>query len=217
MKKISLFTLPYLFILFFSPVHADSNYTYHLNSIAQNTHLNKKIIALALKGYEYAKLSAPIEKNILTIVDYSQPSVAKRLYVIDLNTDTLLMNTWVAHGRNTGDLFSRSFSNQPESKKSSVGVFLTGDIYTGKHGKSMRLNGLEKNINDNAADRHLVVHAADYVSESFLKATGRMGRSFGCLAVNPQDLNRLIDLTKNGSVIFSYAQQEDKDKILAAL
>lgn len=201
-----------------SPTYAmSSTFDSHVKAIADSTHLSQKIIKLALKGYEYAHDRAHISKNVLTIVDYSQPSFAKRLYVIDLNTNKLLMNTWVAHGRNTGTAFSTHFSNQLESKQSSIGVFITEGTYNGHHGESMVLNGLEKDINNNAKNRHLVVHAAPYVSEVFLKETGRLGRSFGCLAVNAKDLTRLIELTRDGSVIFAYAPQEDNDQVLATI
>lgn len=189
----------------------------HAINIAKNTHLSQKIVKLALEGYQYARLHGQVNKQILTIIDYSQPSVVKRLYVIDLKTDQLLMNIWVAHGHNTGDLFSTHFSNSPASNQSSIGVFLTEGTYIGHHGKSMVLNGLEKNINDNAKSRRLVVHSAWYVSSDFLRKVGRMGRSFGCLAVDTHDLNRLISLTENGSVIFSYAPEEDHDQLLAKI
>jgi len=203
-----------LLISAISPLYA-FGYQNHVENISKNTHLSEKIVRLALSGYQYATAHTRINKSVLTIVDYSQPSFAKRLYVIDLQTDKVLLNTWVAHGHNTGDLSSVHFSNSPRSKESSVGVFITEGTYYGHHGKSMVLNGLEKNINDNAKSRRLVVHSAWYVSASFLRATGRMGRSFGCLAVNSGEIERLINLTKNGSVIFSYAPQEDHDHILA--
>lgn len=212
----AVYSLLSVFLIFVAlPACASDDYHNHLENIAKNTHLNQKIVKLALQGYQYAAAHAKINKNILTIVDYSQSSVMKRMYVIDLNTDQLLMNIWVAHGHNTGDLRSTQFSNLPESRESSVGVFVTEGVYTGHDGTAMVINGLEKNINDNAKSRRLVVHAAPYVSEEFAEATGRMGRSFGCLAVNPQDLNKLISLTKNGSVIFSYAPEEDNDHILS--
>jgi len=193
---------------------AASSFADHVGKIVENTQLNEKIIHLALSAYQFANKQAVVKKNILTIVDYSQPSTARRLYVIDLKTDKLLMNTWVAHGRNTGQLLSKHFSNAVESKQSSVGVFLTEGAYIGKNGHSLVLNGLEKNINHNAKARHLVIHGADYVSESFIKKTGRIGRSFGCLAVSAKDIDSLIQLTKNGSVLFSYALQEDSDPFL---
>lgn len=216
MKKLFL-SLKLIFLLLSPFPCLAASYDEHVANICKNTHLDKKIIKLALEGYQYANLHVKIHKNILTIVDYSQPSVMKRLYVIDLNTDRLLMNVWVAHGHNTGNLVSTHFSNSPESKESSLGVFITEGVYFGHDGESMILNGLEKNINDNAKVRRLVVHGANYVSEDFAHITGRMGRSFGCLAVNPKDLPKLIELTKDGSVIFSYAPQEDYDQILSKI
>jgi L,D-transpeptidase catalytic domain len=208
-----------IYILFailipFKVAHADF-YTNHVGRIVKNTQLNEKVVRLALRGYQYAAAHDRVKKKILTIVDYSKPSIIKRMYVIDLSTDQLLMNIWVAHGHNTGNLTSTHFSNRPESRESSVGVFVTEGIYYGHEGKSMVIKGLEKNINDNAMSRRLVVHAAPYVSSAFARATGRMGRSFGCLAVNVHDLPQLISLTQGGSVIFSYAPEEDYDHYLA--
>ncbi len=210
------FIIFFVLLLSFSQAYALSDDD-HVKIISKNTHLSEKIVRLALQGYEYATAHAHINKKVLTIVDYSQPSVIKRLYVIDLQTDKLMMNIWVAHGHNTGNLASTHFSNIPESRESSVGVFVTEGIYFGHDGESMILDGLEKNINDNAKNRRLVVHGAPYVSEAFAEATGRMGRSFGCLAVNPEDLPQLIALTKGGSVIFSYAPEEDHDQFLSKL
>ena len=208
-----IYRFAFLYLMSTSCVYASEGSS-HLINIAKNTHLDQKIIRLALKGYQYAAMHAHVNRPILTIIDYSQPSTKKRLYVIDLKTDKLLLNTLVAHGRNTGNFFSTQFSNQEQSKQSSVGVFVTENAYIGHHGKSMIINGLEKNINDNAKRRNLVVHAAQYVSEAFIRATGRIGRSFGCLAVDTQHVDELISLTEKGSVIFSYAPQEDKDIIL---
>jgi hypothetical protein len=215
MKQIIALLVLY-FLMFTANGYAVSDESVHIIKIASNTQLDKKVIKLALEAYHYATVHAAVSKPILTIIDYSQPSVRKRLYVIDLKTDKLLMNTLVAHGRNSGDALSMHFSNQEQSKQSSVGVFVTEGVYFGHHGKSMVINGLEKNINDNAKRRNLVVHAAQYVSEAFIQATGRIGRSLGCLAVGSQDINKLIDLTEKGSVIFSYAPQEDNDYLLKA-
>ncbi len=201
-------------ILIYIPAFASGYQDSHIQQISKNTQLDQKIVKLALSAYNYASIHAKIQKDILTIVDYSQPSVMKRMYVIDLKTNRLLMKIWVAHGHNTGNLTSLYFSNQPESRESSLGIFITEGVYRGSHGESMIINGIEKNINDNAKNRRLVVHAAPYVSEEFARVTGRMGRSFGCLAVNPEDLPELINLTKDGSVIFSYAPQEDRDPVL---
>lgn len=189
----------------------------HVTNIVKNTHLEPKIVELALKAYQYASDHGQVKKDVLTIVNYAQPSSEKRLYVIDLKTDQVLMNTRVAHGSKTGELKSENFSNANESKQSSLGVFVTTTTYIGHHGRSLQIAGLEKDINDNAATRRVVVHSAPYMSDEFLKEHGMSGRSSGCLAVRDLDITKLIDLTVGGSVIFSYAPLEDHDPNLAKI
>jgi len=190
---------------------AETSYTEHINNIVKNTHLDPKVVELAMKAYKYAQETTHVKKDILTIVDYSKPSSEKRLYVIDLKTDQLLLNTRVAHGKNTGLLTSDSFSNRANSNQTSLGVFVTTDIYQGKHGTSLRIAGLEKGINDNVASRAVVIHSASYMSDDFLKSHGYSGRSSGCLAVRELDISKLIQFTSGGSVIFSYAAPENHD------
>ena len=122
----------------------------------------------ALKGFYRLKEKGLIQKDILTLVDFSLSSNVKRLWVIDLATNTILYNSLVAHGRNTGEEFATSFSNNASSFKSSLGFYATGEIYMGKHGESLKLDGLEKGVNDKARERGVVMHAADYVSNLLL-------------------------------------------------
>jgi hypothetical protein len=158
----------------------------------------------ALKGFYLLKEKGLVQKNILTLVDFSLSSSTKRLWVIDLTTNTILYNSLVAHGRNTGEDFASSFSNAAESYKSSLGFYSTGEIYNGKHGMSLKLDGLEKGINDNARNRGVVMHAAEYVSNSFVKNNHRLGRSQGCPAV-PVELSKdIINTIKNKSCFFIY-------------
>ena len=158
----------------------------------------------ALKGFYLLKEKGLIQKDILTLVDFSLSSSTKRLWVIDLTTNTILYNSLVAHGRNTGDDFASSFSNSAESFKSSLGFYATGEIYNGKHGMSLKLDGLEKGINDNARNRGVVMHAAEYVSNSFVKSNHRLGRSQGCPAI-PVELSKdIINAIKNKSCLFIY-------------
>ena len=147
----------------------------------------------------------PLASNkIITIIDFSLPSTAHRLWTINLETGEILFNTLVAHGRNTGQNIAEKFSNIPQSYQSSLGFYLTGKVYTGKHGHSLRLKGLEKNINDKAWERAIVIHGADYVSESFIKAHGRLGRSHGCPAIPPEITEDFISTIKEGSLLFIY-------------
>lgn len=128
-----------------------------------------KTFSEALKGFYLLKERGVIKKNILTLIDFSLSSNTKRLWVIDLTTNTILYNSLVAHGRNTGEEFATAFSNLNSSFKSSLGFYATGEIYQGKHGASLRLDGLEDGVNDNARERGVVMHGADYVSESFIR------------------------------------------------
>jgi len=158
----------------------------------------------ALKGYYLIKEKGLIQKDILTLVDFSLSSNTKRLWVIDMATNTVLYNSLVAHGRNTGDEFANSFSNANSSFKSSLGFYATGEIYNGKHGMSLRLDGLEKGVNSNARERGVVIHSADYVSNSFIKNNKRLGRSQGCPAIPAESLNEIVNTIKDKSCLFIY-------------
>lgn len=161
----------------------------------------------ALDGYE--NLEEELEKQVLTLIDFSLPSTEKRLWVIDLTQGKILLNTVVAHGRNSGMLMAEKFSNRPESYQSSLGFYKTGETYFGKHGYSLRLDGLEKGINDQARNRAIVIHGADYAREEVAKMSGRLGRSLGCPAVPSELSKEVIDLIKDGSLLFIFADQEE--------
>ena len=162
----------------------------------------------ALKGFYLLKEKGLVQKNILTLIDFSLSSNSKRLWVIDLTTNTILYNSLVAHGRNTGDEFASSFSNSAQSFKSSLGFYATGEIYTGKHGKSLKLDGLEKGINSNARERAVVIHGANYVSNSFIQNNKRLGRSLGCPAIPMELTNEIIQTIKDKSCLFVYYPSE---------
>jgi hypothetical protein len=151
-----------------------------------------------------AASGASVRRDILTVIDYSKPSTERRLCVFDLLHKRLLFQELAAHGRNSGDNQAVRFSNEPNSLMSSLGVFLTGDTYIGKHGLSLRLLGMEKGINDNSMERAIVIHAADYVSDMLAKAKGRIGRSWGCPAVRPEISRQLIQTLKGGSLVLAY-------------
>lgn len=218
--KNKIFTALVSFFSLFAVQHgiAGTPFSTHIDNIVKNTHLDPKIVELAMKAYVYADQHGGVNKDVLTIVDYSQPSSQKRLYVIDLKTDKLLFNTRVAHGKNSGLLYSDKFSNAPRSNQTSLGVFVTNDdTYEGHHGTSLRIKGLEPGVNDKVASRAVVIHSATYASDDFLKSNGYLGRSNGCLAVSKLDINKVIELTVGRSVIFSYAPQEDNDPHLAGI
>ena len=144
-------------------------------------------------------------EDILTIIDFSKPSTEKRLFILDLEKQELLYHTYVAHGKNTGVNMATKFSNNKGSNQSSLGLYRTGESYQGKHGYSLRLDGLEQGFNDNARSRAVVMHSASYVSEAFIKRHGRLGRSWGCPAVPVEFSKEIIDLIKGGSCLYIYA------------
>ncbi len=148
-------------------------------------------------------------ENLLTIIDYTRPSTEKRLFVIDLVNGRLLFHTLVAHGKNSGLNIAKIFSNTSNSLQSSLGFYTTGEPYLGKHGYSLRLDGLETGINDHARERAIVIHGAPYVSEDFIEAYGRLGRSWGCPALPTQLAGKIIELIKNGSCLYIHADDED--------
>lgn len=149
------------------------------------------------------------KREVLTLIDFSRPSTAKRLFVFDMRERKVLFSSVVSHGKNSGDNYATSFSNEYGSYKSSLGFYLTESTYQGKNGYSLILNGLEKGINDRARERAIVMHGAAYADPSVASRGGRLGRSFGCPAV-PQKLSRpIIDAIKGGSVMYIYAETPD--------
>jgi hypothetical protein len=158
----------------------------------------------ALSGFYKLKEKGLIKKNIITIIDFSISSNSKRLWVIDLASNSILFQSLVAHGRNTGEEFANSFSNKSNSFKSSLGFYATGEVYQGKHGLSLRLDGLERGINDNARTRGVVMHAANYVSNSFVKSNSRLGRSQGCPAIPTAISKEIISAIKDQSCLYIY-------------
>jgi hypothetical protein len=165
------------------------------------------IFKLAMIGYN--QIEQIKDKNIITIIDYTKPSTEKRFYVINLKRKVLLYQCYVAHGKNSGDNYAKSFSNQSGSLESCLGFFITAEIYSGEHGYSLRLDGIEKGTNDNARIRSIVIHGADYVSQEFIKKYGRLGRSWGCPAL-PNELSKeIIDGIANGSCLFIYGNDKE--------
>ncbi|MGH8761228.1 MAG: murein L,D-transpeptidase catalytic domain family protein, partial [Burkholderiales bacterium] len=164
-------------------------------------------LQLALTAYRCATSSQGTPDELLTLIDYSKPSRDKRLWVFDLKAKTLLFEEWVAHGKNSGADLATSFSNAPNSYQSSIGLYRTGQTYRGKHGRSLRLQGLEPGFNDNSEARAIVMHAAAYADPKVVPGLGRLGRSQGCPAVRPEIAGRLIDTLQRGSYVFAYYPQ----------
>ncbi|MFC3199666.1 murein L,D-transpeptidase catalytic domain family protein [Parapedobacter deserti] len=176
------------------------------DSLQLQSVLNYEAFEQAMAGYT----SIPAKnKDILTVIDFTLPSTEKRMYVLDMKRKKLLFHTIVSHGRNSGEKYATKFSNRHGSHQSSLGFYLTDATYQGGNGYSLRLAGLERGINDQAMARAVVIHGADYCSERVIRATGRLGRSYGCPAL-PRELNKpIINTIKNGSLLYIYAGSEE--------
>ena len=168
--------------------------------------LSKQAYDYAMRGFKTLRdLGKLSNDSIISIVDFSLSSAKKRLFVIDIKNYEVLYNTYVAHGRKSGAEYARQFSNNPRSNKSSLGFYVTGDTYSGEHGYSLRLEGEEKGINDNAFKRAIVMHSADYVNENYIQTKGYIGRSLGCPAIPEKVYKPIIDEIKDGSCLFLYS------------
>jgi len=167
--------------------------------------LSKEAFEYAWKGYQKLLENKQLSNSgYLTICDFSQSSKQKRLYLIDINNETVVMNTWVAHGRNSGLDYATKFSNTPESLQSSLGFYVTKQTYTGEHGLSLKVQGLEPGFNDKAFQRAIVIHGADYIGAQRMSSSSFMGRSYGCPAVPKEESATLINTIKNGTCLFIY-------------
>lgn len=181
------------------------------NPLNENYELpSDEILNFALAGHQkVVDQNMLSESKPLTVIDFSLPSSQKRLWIIDINSGEIIHFGYVSHGRNSGNLFAEKFSNINSSYMSSLGFYLTGETYQGKHGYSLRLDGLESGFNDKARERAIVIHGADYAQEDFIHKTGRLGRSLGCPALPLSETRVVIDLIKEQSVLFIYGNDDN--------
>jgi hypothetical protein len=221
MKKLLLFPVTGIILFLFlqgnpkklvdAPVELATDSVYNfpgLLNLLKDIQLTPEAFKYAYEGYQLLETGKLLHNDsIITIIDYSKPSNEDRFYVIDLKHKSLVCKSLVAHGRNSGEVYAESFSNGIQSHKSSLGLFIASDTYTGSNGYSLHLDGMEKGLNDNARERAVVIHGANYVSESFIAQNGRIGRSFGCPALPPNVSDSIIDLIKGGSCLYIYHPQ----------
>ena len=169
------------------------------------TGLKREAFEYAWKGYQSLLEKNIVQKTgILTICDFSQSSRRKRLYLVDVENYKLLMQTHVAHGRNSGREYATRFSNKPESHQSSLGFYVTRNTYWGGHGFALTIDGVEPGINDKAETRKIVIHGSKYVGSNYLRFSKYIGRSFGCPAIPSKQTHKIINTIKNGTCFFIY-------------
>ena len=165
--------------------------------------LRYEVFEKAMTGYLNLEQSGKLgDKHLLTVVDFGLPSTEKRLWVLDLAAKQVKFHTLVAHGHNSGENMATNFSNENESNMSSLGFYVTEGEYIGKHGRSLKLQGLDEGYNTNALSRSVVMHGADYVSEEFIRQNGRLGRSLGCPALPMDQKDAIIEAVGGQTCLF---------------
>jgi hypothetical protein len=170
----------------------------------QGAGLDPEVFQKAVTGFFNLKAAnkVPQYSSIITIVDLTKSSCKKRMWIVDLINKELILHTLVAHGSGSGDDIPNYFSNSNDSHASSLGFYIADKVYNGKHGRSLRLDGMDAGFNDNARSRSIVIHAAPYVSQSSINQLGRLGRSEGCPAVSPKVAHKVINTLKDKTVLF---------------
>ena len=167
--------------------------------------ISEEVFTMALKGFSKLQAQKRLsEDSILAIIDFSKSSKEKRMFVVDLKSQTLKYQTVVAHGKNTGEEYAKYFSNQPNSHKSSLGFYITGATYDGNNGYSLRLKGVEKGFNDMAEKRAIVVHGATYAEDWLTDVQHYLGRSYGCPALPMSVHQKIIQTIRGGNCLFIY-------------
>jgi len=184
-----------------------SEYATNFYTELNDSDLKIETFQAALKGYLKLQSTDKIKNNkLLTVIDFSKSSSKNRLFVIDVIAKKIIYKSLVAHGRNSGYEFATKFSNKISSYQSSLGFYKTAETYSGKHGFSLRLDGLESS-NSNARSRAIVIHGADYVSKEFIRKNGKLGRSLGCPSLPKANYEAIIKTIKDGTCLFIYAKK----------
>lgn len=174
-----------------------------------NHQLDVNLLDALFKGFDKLKKNGVVRKPIVIVADFTKSANEKRFFIVDMRDTSMVHRSLVAHGKNTGELHANNFSNKVGSYQSSLGFFLTAETYQGRHGLSLRLDGLEAGINDKARERAIVIHNADYVSAEFIAEHGRLGRSLGCPALPMENYEAVIRSIKEGCLLFAYGGEEN--------
>jgi hypothetical protein len=187
----------------------------YVSNLYEAAHLGQTGLAFnvfekAVTGYTNLKLSHAVPQNsdVLTVVDLTKSSREKRMWIINLFSKQLVLNTWVAHGSGSGEEMANHFSDTNDSHQSSVGFYVTDRVYMGKHGRSLYLDGMDEGFNGSARMRSIVVHGANYVGQAAINEQGYIGRSFGCPAVSPKVVNTVINTIAGKTVFFINGNDE---------
>lgn len=182
---------------------------YESFSLRNKTMPQLPVFENAILGYQKLEKAGKVSNPLLTVIDFNLSSNKKRMWILNMDTQEVVFNTFVAHGKNTGLEFAKNFSNKVNSLQSSLGFYVTGETYHGKNGLSLFIDGMEEGFNTNARKRYVVIHGADYAEPEFINRLGRLGRSYGCPAVPNKIAKELIHTIKGKSVV--YIHKSDKN------
>lgn len=191
-----------------APDGTESASAVHTKIKLLSSQINSEVLLLALKGYAKIENTTSEKGKYLAIVDFSKSSIEKRFFLISMKDTTLVHSDYVSHGKHSGDVYANSFSNQERSLKTSLGFYKVSESYSGCHGLSLRLDGLDEGYNDNARARAIVMHAATYAEPTTIKELGRLGKSFGCPALPQNGFSTITDQIKENAILFHYFPDE---------
>jgi hypothetical protein len=196
------------------PDPAVTAFEQHAASLYETLGLQKRGLEFAcfryaLIGYFNLKGEGAIKKEgIISIIDFRKSCNERRFYTIDLAKRKLIYHTFVAHGKGSGNLYARRFSNKTGSFQSSIGFFVTGKTYDGEYGYSLYLFGMEEGFNDRARARRIVVHGAYYVGSDALARDGKIGQTMGCPALPAGPHVAIINAIRGGTCLFQFYDDE---------
>lgn len=169
----------------------------------------------ALLAADHAWTDGHANRTTLAVADFSLPSTTERLWLLDLADGTVHLHAFLSHGKGSGHPTDAAravrFSNRPHSNQTSLGLFRASETYTGDHGRSMRLDGLEPGVNDLARDRAIVVHGAEYARVDHIAEWGYLGRSHGCPALDDRLVQGLIDALHDGGLLYAWGGPRSGD------
>lgn len=201
-KKIFFLFIFINFLAFSNNINIEEKY----EKFQEKNKPNYELFEKAYIGY----LQIPNKTSeLLVIIDYTKPSSEERFYILDLKNNKILKTSRIAHSKNSGLDIPIKFSNDPNSFENSLGFYLTLNEYNGSFGHSLKLRGLEENINSNAEDRAIVIHGGEIANEDYLKKYGFLGRSLGCPVLPTDIVSDVITTIKEGTVVFIFGDDEN--------
>jgi L,D-transpeptidase-like protein len=161
------------------------------------------------------------KKDVLAVFDISQPSAKKRFYVFDFKSGQVTAH-YAAHGRDNGpNVKATKFKGfQTDLDMVPLGPLKTAhsevmdhyrkivDRYDGTVYPNMIVVVLEGITSYNSYINHTppfkwIIHPNWYTTAGFrAKNNGMLGRSNGCITVDPAENNQLVTRLQDGALVY---------------